>query len=287
MNEKAPAPALDLPWIAVPLAMVGGFLLWEGLSKNVPYSALHGTIILAFGIALWFEQRWARVSGAAYFLILAGGKVYQQVVTDFTIPQMLAVAGCASLGWALWHWREAPSKAVKRPLVSIVLLLRQARFINAKAIARAAAAAWGCEIVAGDPADKGNIVAGETPLFLIRAGTMSYLLHNQNQGYFDHAKEPAINESRLREAIAEHRAWIAVDLLDGGRDLKTPVEAYQKIGRLVAELAGPDCAAVVCPESAFICAFDDAIEEKLRSPDPLNALGGRSQEPKKAGEQPG
>src|SRR5437899_6569774 len=167
MNEKAPAPSpgLDLPWIALPLAMVGGFLLWEGLSRNVSYSVLHGTIILALGIAVWFEQRWARVSGAAYFLILAGGKLYQQVVTDFTLPQMLAVGGCASLGWALWHWREAPSKAVKRPLVSIVLLLRQARFMNTKAVARAVAAAWGCQFVAGGPGDNGNSGAGETPLF--------------------------------------------------------------------------------------------------------------------------
>src|SRR2546430_13926312 len=131
MNEKAPAPALDLPWIAVPLALVGGFLLWEGLSKNVPYSALHGTIILAFGIAVWFEQRWARVSGAAYFLIVAGGKVYQQVVTDFTLPQMLAVAGCASLGWALWHWRGAPAKRGQPALVSIGLPLRPGRLIKA------------------------------------------------------------------------------------------------------------------------------------------------------------
>src|SRR5436853_7446342 len=125
MNEKAPAPALDLPWIAVPLAMLGGFLLWEGLSKNVPYSALHGTIILALGIAVWFEQRWARVAGAAYFLIVAGGKVYEQAVTDFTLPQMLAVTGSTALGWRLWHWREAPAKGPRRPLVPIVLLLRR------------------------------------------------------------------------------------------------------------------------------------------------------------------
>src|SRR5437867_12836164 len=112
--------------------MVGSFLLWEGLSKDVPYSALHGSIILAVGIAVWFEQPWARVSGAIYFLLVAGGKLYQQVRTDFTLPQMLTVAGCASLSWALWHWRESPGKAARRPLVSIVLLLRQSRFLNDK-----------------------------------------------------------------------------------------------------------------------------------------------------------
>src|SRR5258705_11477303 len=131
--------------------MVGGFLLWDGVSKSVPYTALHGAIILAVGIAVWFQQTWARVGGAFYFLLVAGAKLYQQMTDDFSWPQMLAVAGSASLGWALWHWRETESGGPHRPLVSIVLLLRQARFLNDKAVARAAAAAWDEKFLAGDP----------------------------------------------------------------------------------------------------------------------------------------
>jgi hypothetical protein len=273
MNEKAESPILDLPWIAVPLAMVGAFLLWDGLSKSVPYMALHGTIILAMGIAVWFQQPWARLGGAAYFALVAATKVYQQFTSDFTTTQMLAVGGCASLAWALWHWREIPSGAARRPLVSIVLLLRQSRFINNKAIARAAAAAWGGEFLPGAAGDSGNVVAGESPLFMIRSGTASYLVHNQNESYFDSKDDLAkIKEINVREAVAEHRAWIAVDLLDPGKENKNRSEAYPKIGRLVAELAGPDCVAIVCPETASISVYDDTVEEKLRSPDPLNAL---------------
>jgi hypothetical protein len=273
MNPKAQSPALDLPWIAIPLALVGGFLLWEGLNNSVPYSTLHGTIILGMGIAVWFEQWWARFIGVAYFAIIASAKLYEQYSTEFTVSQMLAVGGCASLGWALWFWRGSPEKRAGRPLVSLVLLLRQARFLSDRAIARAAATAWGGEFLAGDARERGNIVAGQSPLFMIRAGGASFLVHNQDQTYFDgrESEIAAIKDLSLRNAVAEHRAWIAVDLLESGREFKI-AEAYPKISRLLAELSGPDCVAVLCPETGFICAYDDDIDEKLRSADPLNSL---------------
>jgi uncharacterized protein YegJ (DUF2314 family) len=274
MNPKAQSPALDLPWIAVPLALVGGFLLWEGLDKSVPYSALHGTIILAVGIAVWFQQAWARIIGAAYFALIACAKLYEQSSTEFTLPQMLAVGGCASLGWAVWCWRESPRKGAARPLVSLVLLLRQARFLSDRAIARAAATAWGGEFLSGDVRERGNVVSGESPLFMIHAGTASYLVHNQDQTYFDGRENEitAIKDLSLRQVVIEHRAWIAVDLLESGREFKSAAQAYPKISRLLAELSGPDCVAVLCPETGFICAYDENIDEKLRSADPLKTL---------------
>ena len=279
MNEKTASSGIDLPWIAVPLAMVGGFLLWEGLSKSVPYSALHGTIILAVGIAVWFQQPLGRLGGAIYFALVAAGKFYQQTVGDFALPEMLVTAGCASLAWALWHWKELPSSSPKKPLVSIVLLLRQGRFMNDKAIARAATAAWGTPFSTGDPRGKGNLVAGETPLFVVRTGDESYLVHNQNQRYFEGEKEIEVQELRLRNALTEHSAWIAVDLLDTDHKKNKAQEAYPKIGRLVAELGGHDCLAILCPETGFVGLYDDTTEEKLRTPDPLRALQDSEQIP--------
>src|SRR5436305_614088 len=119
MNQIAQTPALDLPWIAVPLVLVGSFLLWEGLVKNLPHTALHGAIIVAIGISVWFQQVWARLGGVIYFATVAGLKIYQQVTTEFSFSQMLAVGGCACLIWALWHWRDTPLRRRKRPLVSI------------------------------------------------------------------------------------------------------------------------------------------------------------------------
>lgn len=274
MNPKAESPALDLPWIAVPLAMVGAFLLWEGLNNSLPYNALHGTIILGMGIAVWFQQPWARIIGAAYFAIIGSAKLYEQYSTEFTVSQMLAVGGCATLGSALWFWRDSPDKRAGRPLVSLVLLLRQPRFLSDRAISRAAVTAWGGEFLPGDPRHRGNVVAGQTPLFMIRAGTASYLVHNQDQTYFEgrESEITAINDLTLRNAVAEHRAWIAVDLLESGREFKKIADAYPKIGRLLAEFSGPDCVALLCPETGFICAYDDDIDDKLRSADPLATL---------------
>jgi hypothetical protein len=281
MNEKAQTPTIDLPWIAVPLVMVGAFLLWEGFSRNLPHSALHGTIILAIGIAVWFQQGWARLAGAVYFAVVAGGKVYQQLTGEFSLPQTLAVAGCVCLVWALWHWRDTPRGRRKRPLVSIVLLLRQGRFLNDKSLARAAHTAWGGDFTTGEPGAEQNFVAGETPLFMIRAGGAAYLVHNQSQSYFDdHEKVISqTNELRLRNALSEHAAWIAVDLLDGGHEFPKAAQAYPKIAKLVAELSGPDCVAVLCPESGFVSVYDDTVEEKLRSSDPLASLAAGGQIP--------
>src|SRR5689334_21654543 len=124
MNEKAQTPTLDLPWIAMPLALVGEFLLWQGLAKSTSDLALHGTIIVAIGISVWFQQLWGRLIGALYFAIIAGIKVYEQATNDFSVSQMLAAGGSACLAWALWHWSDTPAGGRKRPLVSIVLLLR-------------------------------------------------------------------------------------------------------------------------------------------------------------------
>jgi len=56
------------------------------------------------------------------------------------------------------------------------------------------------------------------------------------------------------------------------KQYKNAIEAYPQISRLLAELTGPDCLAVLCPETGFICAYDDATDEKLRSDDPLREL---------------
>ncbi len=275
MNPKAQSHAIDLPWIAVPLAMVGLYLLWEGISKDITSSTIHGSIILAVGIAVWFEQSWGRLAGSAYFASIAAVKLYEQYSNEFTFPQMLAVGGCGSLAWALWYWRETSGKG-KRPLASLVLLLRQGRFLSERTIARAASKAWGAEFTAGEDDRKGHFVAGETPLFKIRTAGSSYLLHNQNQTYFspkDSARLNEITEPSLRGAVAGHEAWIAVDLLEMGKQYKEAIEAYRQISRLLAELTGPDCLAVLCPETGFICAYNDTTDEKLRSSDPLRELG--------------
>jgi len=272
MNQKGTSPGLELPWIAIPLALVGGFLLWEGISKNVFYLGVHGAIILAIGIAVWFQQPLGRVAGALYFAFVAAGKFYQQIIGDFTIPEVLVSVSCASLAWALWNWREIPSSGPKKPLVSLVLLLRQGRFMNDKVIAAAASAAFGMEFKPGDPRSKGNYVAGETPLFIIRAGEESYLVHNQNQRYFEDDKSPDVQDLRLRNALSEHNAWVAVDLLDAHTKEANSAEAYPKIAKVLAELIGPDCVAVLCPETGLIGVIDDSTEERLRSPDPLKSL---------------
>jgi uncharacterized protein YegJ (DUF2314 family) len=79
----------------------------------------------------------------------------------------------------------------------------------------------------------------------------------------------SLEDLRVRKAVEDHRAWLAVDLMhpfDPGR----PRESfYPSIARLIAELAGDDCLAVFHPESERINAWDDTLKAALRGPNPL------------------
>jgi uncharacterized protein YegJ (DUF2314 family) len=79
-------------------------------------------------------------------------------------------------------------------------------------------------------------------------------------------------ELRCRQAIAEHAAWIAVDVLhwwDAGDAL---AGSYRLIARLLAEIADDNVLAVIDPDARRVFAYDPELEAKLRSDDPLAAL---------------
>jgi uncharacterized protein YegJ (DUF2314 family) len=101
-------------------------------------------------------------------------------------------------------------------------------------------------------------------------------VHNVAAPYFDDVEEVVehCKKLRTRAAVAEHRAWTAIDLLRLDSDnVEIEREAYRLIGRLLAELADEtDCLAIFDPASGALHPFDPETEQKLRSDDPLGAL---------------
>jgi uncharacterized protein YegJ (DUF2314 family) len=91
--------------------------------------------------------------------------------------------------------------------------------------------------------------------------------------YFDDldAVVAEIRELRLRNAVAEHRAWVSVDLMHV-YDAKRLRDPNRHIGKLLAALATGDTTAVVWPEKKQIREWDRNVMSKLRADDPLEAF---------------
>ncbi len=88
-----------------------------------------------------------------------------------------------------------------------------------------------------------------------------------------------IQDKRIRRAVEQHRAWLAVDYLDPDAEPAQVRNAYRLIGHLMAVLAGPDCLAIFHPDSQRCNEFDPALMERLASSDPLQVFSTPTFEP--------
>lgn len=154
-----------------------------------------------------------------------------------------------------------------KPLISLVLLLREPRALDHPAIIRLVRQAWGIEL--GESSSPG-VVLGAAPSFVIKTGGRSFLVNSFALPYFPDPEQAAqeVPELRLRKLVTEHRGWISVDLLDEqGRMAEE--EAYRWIGKLIAELAGEDCLAIYAPAIRRINVFDTQMKTTLCGERPL------------------
>lgn len=173
----------------------------------------------------------------------------------------------------LWDWvKRLFSKSSKRgkPIISLVLLEREPRYVDARLLSSIAERITGAEFSGGDGDDRSNFVVGEPPLFVMRYEGMHFLIHAFPTPYVENVEAAAneCNELRQQKALREHRAWFAVDFLDIGDNPDVQAGA-QIIGRLIAELANEDTLAVYCPLNEHFCTYDSSLDSKLRGPNPL------------------
>lgn len=155
------------------------------------------------------------------------------------------------------------------PPISLVLLLRQPHDLNADALARAAAGAFGVEVCAGE--SEAACVVGASPHFLAQLPDRVLAVHNAALPYFDNpaAVAAGLPELRLREAVARHRAWLSVESLHADSGAGDP---YLGVARLTAALIDGDCLALCVPARRRVYVCEDGLSVKLRGPDPLGAL---------------
>ena len=99
---------------------------------------------------------------------------------------------------------------------------------------------------------------GRSPSFLAKSGETLFPINSVPAPYFPPST-----------SFANHRAWLSAEILHP--ESETP-ENYRIVGRVLAELIGPDCVALYHPESKRVVPANlERTTELLRSEDPIAA----------------
>ena len=195
----------------------------------------------------------------------------------------------AAGGWAartLWT-KLTPPPAPDEPMVSLVLLLKQPRYLEAKVLAEILRSAWGLTFSTSDgdpktPDLQGGPpwILGRSPIFMVNTGDAMFVVHNHDRLYFGEIDDldTRVPELRLRTIIREHQAWISVDAM-GVADGPETAAAYAKISRALAELADETVLGLFQPAANRLTAWDSSLETRLRQGENLNELFALNQAP--------
>ncbi len=162
----------------------------------------------------------------------------------------------------------------EKPLISLVLLLHQPRQLDARVLAEAASRALGTKVTACEEASATDFVIGESPRFMLKVRGQMFLILNVAETYVKDVEATArsFRDGRLGRAVAEHKAWLAVDLLDDAPTTKAVEAAYRVIGKMIAELSGDDCLAIYAPQTKRMNTPAPEVLDGLRGPEPLRAV---------------
>lgn len=168
-------------------------------------------------------------------------------------------------------------------LTSLVYLLNAPRLVSAPQLAECASRAFGRKFSTDAPDATDFVMSipsppmdglrpGQGRTFMLQVDGTILMINNFSIPYINdpeaHAK--TIADRRLSRAVASHVAWLSVD---GMGNIKTAAErdkVYRLIGLMMAELAGPDCLALFCPELDKCNLYEAGLPEKLRSGRPLD-----------------
>ena len=247
---------------------------------------------------IWQEQRWAIFIGMSLYLI----GVVSRVVGLFFVfewKQLIYAAAFASLAHDCWRglkrlreedeatildvpdsasdsdWNQPAENADSDdgPMISFVLLRCETKFLEEVVLQKILSSAWGGEFVgSGEPDDEdrddASFVIGENPMFIVKAESGHYIIHNHDEPYWEDVDEVVeqIDELRLRKAVADHTAWLSVDLIVPDEQNESPDSQYGYILDLILELADEETLAIFRPDTAEINVWSDDLADRLSEP---------------------
>ncbi len=269
-----------------------GFRFWSNPSLGIAGWLLLvlGLPLFASGILLWFRRGWARWPAVIILGLLAAAQAWGLASKGFGWWRaflLVALAWTAVDVYRHFSPAELAAQAASeepsgdgKPMISLALLLRRARFLDPKGLASYCEAAWGGQyrvLSEAEPSpgaeskDPPRWVGGRSPLLLVGSPQGMFMVHNNSAPYFSEPDKMAAQtrDRRLRQVLEENRAWLAVDLMISLDPTKSREDHYPAIAQLIAALAGPDCQAIYRPETGQFNHWDDSLEEKLRGPNAL------------------
>lgn len=240
------------------------------------------------------DQPWSRYASPLIMLALAA-YVLTVKVSALTVIGAACLMTGAAIAW--FEQRGEPEgEEEDEPMQSIVLLLREPRYLDGAILQKVASDAWGADVVLAedeeddeeededdeeepnDLSDSQPTIFGEEAPFMCMYWPALLVIHNTPQPYFEdpEAVMSEIHERRVAEAVRTHGAWMSVDLLTWMADGEPRLtEVDRLIGQLLAEFADDNCTAVIDLVSSQIYPFDPETIDKLRSDDPREALAER------------
>lgn len=295
-------------WWAVAALALGVYSFYQAVTFNRwtiagwPRPSLIGAVAgIIFGAAHFAGQRWSRWFCVAWIALAAVVQVINGATLGWSVWRILGLATVALMavfGYLIFFRdEESDEEGENKPFLSLVLLLREPRYLDATILAQVASRAWDIDVTASNDAaetdeedaeygetqaeaaesnddEKTGFITGEAPLYMGMHPSAVFIIHQRDEPYLDDLEEVAqqITELRTRKAILDHRAWIAVDIMHWFGEGNGIEESYRLIARLLAELADDNVLAIVDPDASQIFCYDPETEQKLRSDNPLAAL---------------
>jgi len=152
--------------------------------------------------------------------------------------------------------------------VSMVLLLRESRFLSLEQLRSAGERAFGVPF-SGDMSAP-HCVFQKVLFTLMKAGphTLSFL--NYTKPYGDHEFGRAMPMASQRQAWSVHRAWTAIDYAIGGIDLELE---YAVLAGLCAEMLDGNCVGVYVPRERMFIPNDGSLLPELHRIESLRHHG--------------
>jgi uncharacterized protein YegJ (DUF2314 family) len=282
-------------------AFLVGFHAWAWFMLATwtkhPSARLLVYVLALITLGLLCRRRWARLAGVAVLIALVLHKIYGFFTLEFTWSRLWLMLATGYAAYYLWtapddsflkDWglddseprTDDDTDESPKPMISLVHLRRQQRYLEASVLAHALSDAWGLRIFGGEgdpPDDADGFVAGQSPIFLVMVQKpvfAVFMVHNHDRGYFDEPEDVArsVPNRRFAEIISDHTSWLAVDLMQVKDTSMDQDEAYRMIGKAVSALADDDVMAIMCPQHHFFNLWSPELEKLLCGDSPLDAL---------------
>lgn len=166
---------------------------------------------------------------------------------------------------------------------AIALLQSRARLLSEAKLRAAVTRAWGMRLPDPTPEDATDfvVVAPGAPSAVVRVEGVTYLVNSLPMPYMGDpaAAASGIPDLRLRTIIADHKAWMSVDLMGDLPEGWDEPRVYCRLGKLAAEIAGEDTLGFYFPQQGLLYPNSSDALVALRSDDVFQGLHNKAETP--------